>query len=77
MGMLRLAPEIQEHILSMPETIRRPAITERAPRSITMFDDKHHQLQALADILSKYDAIFISMTRQSPLRRCRSGRERR
>ena len=53
MGMLRLAPEIEQHILSMPETIRRPAITERAPRSITMFDDKHHQLQALAHISSK------------------------
>ena len=27
MGMLRLAPEIQEHVLSMPDMIRRPAIT--------------------------------------------------
>ena len=53
MGMLRLAPDIQEHILSMPETVGRPAITERALRSITMFEDEHQQLQAFADILSK------------------------
>ena len=53
MGMLRLAPEIQQHILAMPETVGRPAISERALRSITMFDDEHQQLQAFADILSK------------------------
>lgn len=53
MGMLRLAPEIQQHILSMPEMVGRPAITERALRSITLFDDEHQQLQAFGDILSK------------------------
>jgi hypothetical protein len=37
----------------LPETIRRPPISERALRSITMFDDEHQQLQAFADILSK------------------------
>ena len=34
MGMLRLAPEIQEYILSMPDTVHRPAISERALRPI-------------------------------------------
>jgi hypothetical protein len=34
MGMLRLAPEIQETILAMPKVSCRPAITERALRSI-------------------------------------------
>ena len=34
MGMLHLAPEIQQHILSMPDAVRRPAITERTLRPI-------------------------------------------
>jgi len=34
MGLLRLAPEIQEHIFSVPKAVRRPAITERALRPI-------------------------------------------
>ena len=33
-GLLRLAPEIQETILAMPKVSCRPAITERALRSI-------------------------------------------
>ena len=52
LGMLRLAPEIQQHILSMPKTVGRATISERALRSITMLDDEHQQLQAFADILS-------------------------
>jgi hypothetical protein len=38
LGMLRLAPEIQERILSMPDMARQPVITERALRSITQLD---------------------------------------
>jgi hypothetical protein len=38
MGMLRLAPEIQEHILSMPDMVRRPAVTERSLRPIAELD---------------------------------------
>jgi hypothetical protein len=38
MGMLRLAPEIQQHIPSMPGAVRRPAITERALRPIIQLD---------------------------------------
>lgn len=53
MGMLRLSPKIQEHILSLPETVRRPTITERALRPITMFDEEHQQLQAFAGISSE------------------------
>ena len=34
MALLRLAPENREHILSMPETIRRPEITERGLRPV-------------------------------------------
>jgi hypothetical protein len=38
MGMLRLAPEIQQHVLSFPDMARRPAITERALRPIAQLD---------------------------------------
>ena len=38
MGMLRLAPEIQKHILSMPDVVSRPAVTERALRPIAQLD---------------------------------------
>ena len=38
MGMLRFAPEIQRHILSLPNMVRRPAITERALRPIAQLD---------------------------------------
>jgi len=39
LGMLRLAPEIRQHILSMPDVVRRPAITERALRPVTQLGD--------------------------------------
>jgi hypothetical protein len=44
MALLRLAPEIQKHILSMPEPVRRPAITERALRPIAQPQDPKVQL---------------------------------
>ena len=43
MGMLRLAPEIQEHILALPCTVRRPAISERALRPIAQLDNPMDQ----------------------------------
>jgi len=45
MGMLRLAPEIQEHIQSMPETHRRPPVTERTLRPIGTITDYRDQLR--------------------------------
>jgi len=39
MWLLRLAPEIQERVLAMSETIRRPAISERALRPIAHIQD--------------------------------------
>jgi len=39
MGLLRLAPEIQEHLLALPDMVRRPAITERALRPIAQMED--------------------------------------
>ena len=43
MRLLRLAPEIQEHILTMPATIRRPAVTERVLRPITQLGGRDAQ----------------------------------
>ena len=42
--MLRLDPEIREYVLSMPDTVRRPAITERPPRQLTKIDERREQL---------------------------------
>ena len=38
MGLLRLAPEIQQHVLSLPDMVHRPAITERALRPIAQME---------------------------------------
>lgn len=46
MGLLRLAPEIWRQILAMPDTVRRPAITERALRSFVHLDARE-QAEAL------------------------------
>jgi hypothetical protein len=45
MGMLRLAPEIQQRILSMPDVARRPPVTERMLRPIENIADYHVQLR--------------------------------
>jgi hypothetical protein len=34
MALLRLAPEIQEHVLRMPDSVNRPAISERTLRPV-------------------------------------------
>lgn len=39
MGLLRLTPEIQEHVLAMPKMLRRPTITERSLRPIAQRDN--------------------------------------
>ena len=51
MGMLRLAPEIQQHILFLPDMVRRPAITERALRPIAKLGDRREQLAALSELV--------------------------
>jgi hypothetical protein len=52
MGMLRLAPEIQEHVLSLPDVVRRPAISERALRPIAQLEDPRAQWQAYSSLES-------------------------
>jgi hypothetical protein len=48
MALLRLAPEIQEWILTMPEVVGRPAISERALRPIA-------GLESLADQKARFE----------------------
>jgi hypothetical protein len=50
MGMLQLAPEIQEQILYMPDA-RRPLITERILRPIVTIADHHDQLREFRKLL--------------------------
>jgi len=45
MGLLRLAPEIQKQILSMPDTVQRPSISERRLRPIGTISDYCNQLR--------------------------------
>ena len=45
MGMLRLAPEIQEHVLSMPDAASRPLISERMLRPIGTIKDNCDQIR--------------------------------
>ena len=51
MGLLRLAPEIQARVLSLPDMVRRPAITERALRPIV-------QLKNVTDQKATFEALI-------------------
>jgi len=53
MGLLRLAPEIQEHVLSLPDMVRRPAITERALRLIGQLVTPQEQINAYQALAGK------------------------
>jgi hypothetical protein len=58
MCILRLAPEIQQHILSMPDVVHWPVITERALRPIAQIEDYRQQLQ-------KFEALSLQATPSS------------
>jgi len=45
MGMLRLAPEIQQRILSIPKMVSRSPVSERMLRPIETIADYHTQIQ--------------------------------
>jgi ParB-like chromosome segregation protein Spo0J len=51
MGLLRLAPEIQDHVLSLPDMVRRPAIIERALRPIAKLHRPESQIEAFQRLL--------------------------
>jgi len=53
MGLLRLAPEIQEHVLSLPDRVRRPAITARALRLIGQLVTPQEQINAYQALAGK------------------------
>jgi hypothetical protein len=53
MGMLRLAPEIQEHVLSLPDMVRRPAITERALRPVGQIEDPADQQARFEELVGQ------------------------
>jgi hypothetical protein len=40
MGLLRLAPDIQQQVLSLPDMVRRPAPTEWALRPIAQMEGR-------------------------------------
>ena len=56
MGMLRLAPEIQQHVLSLPDMVRRQAISERALRPIAQLPQARQQLHAFQELLTPLGA---------------------
>jgi hypothetical protein len=53
MGLLRLAPEIREHLLSLPDMVRRPAITERALRPIAQLENATDQKAKFQELVSQ------------------------
>ena len=56
LGLLRLAPKIQHHILSMPDMIGRPSITERALRRVTRLEQLGAQRQAFQQLVDQHSA---------------------
>ncbi len=50
MCLLNLAPEIKKYILSMPEEVRRPVVTERSLRPITKLIEHRKQQEAFSAI---------------------------
>jgi hypothetical protein len=53
MGMLRLAPEIQQHVLSLPDLARRPVITERALRPIAQLERASDQKARFQELVQQ------------------------
>ena len=53
MGLLRLAPEIQQYVLSLPDMVRRPAITERALRPIAQLDNLSDQKAKFEELIEQ------------------------
>ncbi len=51
MGLLNLAPEAQEKILSMPKVVQKPSITERVLRPIATITDPHDQIREFHKLL--------------------------
>jgi hypothetical protein len=50
-SLLQLSPKIQRQILEMPKSVRRPHITERAIRHITMMENSQKQVDAFQQLV--------------------------
>jgi len=55
MALLRLAPEIREYILVMPEMVDRPTVSERALRLIVRIDDPSNQSMAFSKLAERIE----------------------
>ncbi len=53
MGLLRLIPEIQERIMTMPETVHRPGITEHGLRPIAQLCNHANQRARFAELIGQ------------------------
>jgi len=53
MYLLNLAPDIQKHILSMPEAVQRHKVTERSIRPITKLVKPRKQMEAFSALRGK------------------------
>jgi hypothetical protein len=53
MALLRLAPEIREHILNMPDAVGRPAISERALRAVVKLRNPAKQRTRLRELVQR------------------------
>ncbi len=53
MAMLRLAPEIRKQILSMPRMVGRPAISERALRTVVALRNPAEQAAKLRELIQR------------------------
>jgi hypothetical protein len=54
MGLLRLAPEIQQHLLALPDMVRRPAVTERALRPIAQLEKATNQKAKFHELVARH-----------------------
>lgn len=78
MGLLRLAPEIQKYILSMPKTAHRPPVTERALRPITSLPtafgkERHSRDSSVSQIQLSREALQQGIHCPDGNRRVRTG----
>jgi hypothetical protein len=51
--LLRLAPEIQKHVLRLPDTDQRPSVTERALRPIAQMDPSTEQIEKFQQLIGE------------------------
>jgi hypothetical protein len=65
MALLKLAPEIQEHILAMPDSVGRPAISERALRPIAALENSTHQRARFRELPQQTEQAKTLRRRQS------------